>query len=96
MPQVIFAPRALLDLQRLREFLRRKSPTSAKRAAIAIIYAVQRLALHPEMGRQAEEMAASYRVLPVAFGDSGYLVLYRHANDLVTVLAVRHQKEAGF
>jgi len=96
MPQVIFAPRALLDLQRLREFLRKKSPTSAKRATNAIIHAVQRLALHPELGRQAEEPGANYRIFPVLFGDSGYVVLYRYANDLVTVLAVRHQKEAGF
>ncbi|WP_202806246.1 MULTISPECIES: type II toxin-antitoxin system RelE/ParE family toxin [Acidithiobacillus] len=37
MPQVKFAPAALRDLERLREFLRPKNPVAAKRAAAAIV-----------------------------------------------------------
>ncbi|MDF2600648.1 MAG: hypothetical protein K0Q54_3471, partial [Methylobacterium brachiatum] len=29
-------------------------------------------------------------------GDSGYVARYRVDDDVVTILAVRHQKEAGF
>jgi len=38
------------------------------------------------------------RELVIAFGDSGYVALYRHeaADDVVYVLAFRHQKEAGY
>lgn len=36
--------------------------------------------------------------LAIAFGDSGYVALYRHesATDAVYVLAFRHQKEVGY
>ena len=44
MPQLIFAPSALRDVARLREFLRPKNPAAAKRTAVAIIKAVQVLA----------------------------------------------------
>jgi hypothetical protein len=38
------------------------------------------------------------RELVIAFGDSGYVALYRHepTADAVYVLAFRHQKEAGY
>ncbi len=38
------------------------------------------------------------RELIIAFGDTGYVALYRHdpSNDAVVVLAFRHQKEAGY
>lgn len=32
----------------------------------------------------------------IAFGDSGYVARCRIDGDAVTVLAIRHQKEAGF
>lgn len=95
MPQVRFAPTALHDLERLREFLRPKNPVAAKRAAIAITRAIQALAQHPQLGRPVEDMDGEYRELLIDFGDSGYITLYRHEGDVVTVLALRHQKEAG-
>ena len=96
MPHLILATSALRDLQRLREFLRPKNPIAAKRAGAAIIKAIQVLAVHPKIGRLAEEMEIEYRELVIDFGDSGYLALYRFENDRVTVLAFRHQKEAGY
>lgn len=38
------------------------------------------------------------RELVIAFGDSGYVALYRYvpADSAVYVLAFRHQKEAGY
>jgi ParE toxin of type II toxin-antitoxin system, parDE len=38
------------------------------------------------------------RELVIAFGNFGYVALYRHelAQDAVYVLAFRHQKEAGY
>lgn len=96
MPQVKFAPAALNDLARLREFLRPKNPAAAKRAAAIIAKAIQLLGQHPRIGRPAEEMDIEYRELPIDFGDSGYVALYRYEGDLVTVLSLRHQKEAGY
>jgi len=96
MPQVKFTPAALDDLERLRDFLRPKNSAAAKRAAIAITKAIQLLGLHPQIGRPAEEMDIEYRELPIDFGDSGYIALYRYEGDLVTVLSLRHQKEVGY
>lgn len=96
MPQVKFAPSALSDLERLRDFLRSKNPAAAKRAATAIKKAIRRLEQHPQMGRPADDMDAEYRELIIDFGDSGYIALYRFEGDLVTVLALRHQKESGY
>ncbi len=96
MSQVRFAPAALRDLQRLREFLRVKDPQAAKRAAAAIVKAMQLLDKHPQRGRPVPEMDSAFRELPIDFGDTGYIALYRFEADAVTVLAIRHQKEAGY
>ncbi|HEX5337733.1 MAG TPA: type II toxin-antitoxin system RelE/ParE family toxin [Gallionella sp.] len=96
MPRVIFARDALYDLARLREFLRPKNPSAAKRAASAITKAVRLLEQHPHIGRPVEEMNIEYRELPIDFGDSGYVALYRYDEEFVTVLALRHQKEVGY
>ena len=100
MPQVKFAPAALRDLEKLREFLRPKNPAAAKRAAV-ITKAVKVLGQHPQIGRPVEETDVNdpeykYRELPIGFGDSSYVVLYRHDGELVTVLALRHQKEVAY
>lgn len=96
MPQVRFAPAALQDLNRLREFLRPKSLSAAQRAAATIIKTIQLLDQHPQIGRLVEDMAPEFRELVIDFGDSGYVALYRISVDGVTVLAVRHQREVGY
>jgi len=96
MPQVRFSPPAIRDLERLREFLRPKSPIAAKRAGEAIVKAVQVLGLQPQLGRTIEDMPDEFREWIIDFGDSGYVARYRIDTDAVTILAVRHQKEVGY
>jgi plasmid stabilization system protein ParE len=96
MPQVRFAPGAIRDLQRLREFLRPKNPAAARRAAEAILKAMQVLGLQPQIGRPVADMPDEYREWPIDFGDSGYLARYRFEGESVTILALRHQKELGY
>ena len=95
MPQVIYAPRAIGDLQRLQEFLRSKNSVAAKRSAATIIKALKVLSLQPQSGRPIEDMPDQYRELIIDFGDSGYVARYRFDGKTVTILAVRHQKEIG-
>ena len=95
MPRVAFSRPAVRDLERLRAFLQPKSPAASRRAATAIADAVRELGQHPEIGRPIEEMPEC-RELLVDFGASGYVALYRHTSDQVTVLALRHQREAGY
>lgn len=53
------------------------------------------LGQHPGLRKPADEML-QYRELLIEFGDSGYVALYRHHCDQVNVLALRHQREAGY
>jgi plasmid stabilization system protein ParE len=96
MPQVRYAPGALRDLQRLREFLRPKNPVAAQRAAETIMKAVEVLGQQPQIGRPVEDMPPEYREWMINFGDSGYVARYRFNGDTVTILAVRHQREVGY
>lgn len=96
MPQVIFSPGAIRDLQRLRDFLRSKSPDAARRAGEAIRQGTRALGIYPEMGRVIDDLPEQFRDWLIDFGNSGYVVRYRIDSDMVTILAIRHQKEHGF
>lgn len=96
MPRLIWSEPALANVQRLFRFLAEKNPAAAKRAVKAIRDGVKILARHPQVGRVVDELDEAFRDWPVDFGDSGYVVRYRFAGELVTILAVRHQKETGF
>ncbi|MDD2468748.1 MAG: type II toxin-antitoxin system RelE/ParE family toxin [Desulfobulbus sp.] len=96
MPHLIWAPSALQDVQRVYRFLAEKNIDAAKRAAKAIREGVKILAHQPEIGRPMEEMDPEYREWLIDFGDSGYIALYRYDGRMAVILAVRHQKEAGY
>jgi addiction module RelE/StbE family toxin len=95
MAVVRYSPRALTDLQRLVDFLAENDPAAAVETVELIASAVEALQLHPLVGRPAE---SGYRELVISRGRSGYLALYRYdeGRDRVLVLAVRHQREAGY
>ncbi len=97
MPQVIVTEDAAKGLERCRQFLTTKAPEAARRAGQAIEQQFLLLEALPDIGRPFPEMP-ELRELVIAFGDSGYVALYRHelADDAVYVLAFRHQKEAGY
>ena len=96
MAQIRYAPAALRDLQRLREFLRPKNPLAAQRAAQAILDAMRVLARQPHIGRPVDDLPEVYREWLIDFGDSGYVARYRFDGDTVVILALRHQKEVGY
>jgi plasmid stabilization system protein ParE len=93
--RVIYAETALQDLERIVEFLLEASPRSALAAVRQIRRAVDVLAEHPRIGRR---IRGQMRELVVTHGSSGYLALYRFdpSLDVVRVLRVRHQREAGY
>ncbi|MFH0725469.1 MAG: type II toxin-antitoxin system RelE/ParE family toxin [Pseudomonadota bacterium] len=96
MPHLIWSPSALFDVQRLYSFLATKNVDAAKRAAKAIREGLKIIAIQPEVGRPAEDMEPEYREWLINFGDSGYIVLYHYDGRTAVIVAVRHQKEAGF
>ena len=97
LPRVIITPGASAGLNRCRLFLADKNPRTARRAAEAIKKAFALLAEFPEMG-QPYPREPGWRELLIAFGDSGYVALYRYepGEDIVAILAFRHQMEAGY
>lgn len=96
MPRLIWSGPALAGVQRLYRFLSENNIAAAKRAVKAIRDGVKILAMQPRVGRVVEDMDETFRDWPVDFGDSGYVVRYRLDGERITILAVRHQKEAGF
>lgn len=96
MPQLIWAPRALLDVQRLYRFWAPSNQDAANRAATAMRQGVKVLSLQPGIGRPVPDMNAEFRDWIIDFGDSGYVARYRLGDQDVIILAVRHQNEAGF
>ncbi len=96
MPRLIWSPPALADVQLLYRFLAAKDEAAARRAIKLIRAGVKILALQPEAGRPIKEMEPAFREWLIDFGSSGYIALYRIDDETVTILAVRHQKEAGY
>lgn len=97
MPRVIVTDGAAVGLERCRRFLADRNPQAARRAAQAIGRHLLLLETTPDMGRPDPDVS-ELRELLIAFGESGYVALYRHEpeDDAVYVLAFRHQKEAGY
>lgn len=96
MPRLIWTPEALTDVQRLYRFLAPKNPDAARRAAATIRETAELLAAQPQIGRPAENVAPGFRELLIGFGETGYVALYHFDGETVALLAVRHQKEAGY
>jgi plasmid stabilization system protein ParE len=87
--------RALTDLERLFDFIAEEDPVRARKQVLSVRRAFELLAEHPLLGREAEE---GRRELILSRGRYGYIAKYRWipAEDAVLILAVRHQREAGY
>ncbi|UOD50690.1 type II toxin-antitoxin system RelE/ParE family toxin [Orrella daihaiensis] len=96
MIRLIWTPAATQDLVCLHAFLKQKNPDAAKKAIAAIRAGVRFLEGHPAIGRRVEGMQEQFREWFIDFGGSGYVALYRTEHELTTLLAIRHQKEAGY
>ncbi len=95
MARVQITVRALADLERLFDFLAERNPKLAREQMLSVRRAFELLADHPLLGRQAED---GRRELILSRGRFGYVAKYRwvHAEDVILILAVRHQLEAGY
>ncbi|TDR88255.1 type II toxin-antitoxin system RelE/ParE family toxin [Enterovirga rhinocerotis] len=96
MPRLIWSPAAIRDLSRLHRFLADKNRDAAGRAIRTIRASSRLLASHPEAGHRIAKLPPEYREWPIFFGSAGYIVRYRLSDDQITILAVRHGREAGW
>jgi plasmid stabilization system protein ParE len=95
MAKVILTRRASEQLVAFRAFHAETEPVVGDRAMAAILVALRRLESHPAAGRPHPE-APELRELVIPFGRSGYIALYRVDGQRLVVLAIRHQREAGY
>ena len=95
MSKINYSPKSLDDLNRIRVFLANKNQTAAKKAIQAIVDGIKELTHMPHVGKPVENTLL-IRDWMIDFGKSGYVVRYHYDGEMIFVLAVRHQKEAGF
>ena len=95
MAKLIYSERAFADIERLTDFLIETDPSAAAETVGLIEEAVELLRRHPLIGRPVEY---GLRELIISRGRTGYVVLYsfEEDRDAVLVLAIRHQREAGY
>lgn len=101
MARIELVPEVLEDVDRFLDHLAQFRDRGASDAQDAqqrigdILQAIQILASHPLIGRPVQ---GGKRELVIGADARGYVALYRFVPDIDTVfvLAVRHQREAGF
>ncbi|MDX1706147.1 type II toxin-antitoxin system RelE/ParE family toxin [Pseudidiomarina sp.] len=96
MSHLIWSPAALGDVERLYNFLLEKDAAAARLAVKTIRTGVNILAYKPEIGRPMDDMPPEFREWLIDFGKNGYVALYRYDGKTAVILAIRHQKEAGY
>jgi len=95
--QVRYTKAAKDDLLRLYEFLVENDLDAARRALDAIRKSIDLLQNFPFTCRKASPDNPFLREMVIGFGDGGYVALFEiEAENIVTVLAVRHQREEDY
>jgi plasmid stabilization system protein ParE len=93
--RLVLSAGAEADLDRLYEFLAATDPVGADALAALVLDGLSILERFPLVGRPAEH---GKHELVISRGRSGYVALYEYVpeEDVVLVLAIRHQREAGY
>jgi len=94
---IVFDVGALDDLERIFEFNFERDPGTALEHIEKVQSAVMILDAHPEIGRPAGR-GSTLRELVISHGKTGYIALYEYSplEKLIRIVAVRHQREAGY
>lgn len=86
-----WAPDAVRDLARLRDFLGSKNAAAAARAAERILQAARMLREQPELGHVVED--EEWRELLVPAGRIAYVLRYRIDADAIVIARLWHSRE---
>lgn len=84
--KLVFAPRALHDLENIAAYLSARSPSGARNVLAAIRANIDALSHFPEIAPLVDD--AGHRRLPIV--RYPYVVFYRVAADELLVLHIRH------
>jgi plasmid stabilization system protein ParE len=92
MPQVVWLPEALADVERLYDFLAEKNANAATNAMRCIQAAARQLDTYPEIGRPMADR--NRREIFAAFGAGAYVLRYRlDERGRPVVIRVWHTRE---
>jgi toxin ParE1/3/4 len=83
---VVYAPRALRDLDSIDGYLVERSPSASVNVLGAIKSSIDTLSFFPEIGRLVDD--AGHRRMPVL--RFPYVIFYRVADDELLILHIRH------
>ncbi len=96
MSVIQYTSQAIDDMLRLVMFVYETEPSYADQTANVIENGIMVLHSHPLIGRTL--LKEDVRELVISHGKSGYIALdkYDGLRDIVTVLAIRHQREVDY
>lgn len=83
---VVYAPRALRDLEGIDSYLVARDPAASTKVLGAIKSSIDTISFFPRIGRVIDD--AGHRRVPVL--RYPYLIFYRIAGDEVLILHIRH------
>ena len=86
-----YAPEAIEDLVRLREFIKKNNPTAAQRLARDLLLGMEKLKVFPEIGLKVERAFEPHRIRDLYIGN--YTVRYFIGDGEIVVLRLWHGKE---
>ena len=94
---IVFTDGALADLERIFEFVAGRDPFDPLEHIDKIRSAITVLEDHPRIGQKISSRS-SMRELIISRGASGYVALYEYSpgSSHISILAIRHQREAGY
>lgn len=95
MTRIELASEVVIDLDRIVDHLTENESPHAVSRVETIVAAIDTLAMSPEIGRPRDR---GLRELVIGRASRGYVALYRFIPelDVVVVLSVRAQREAGY
>ena len=86
-----YAPEAIEDLIRLREFVENSNPTAAQRIATDLLLGMEKLKVFPEIGLKVDRAFEPHRIRDLYIGN--YTVRYLIADGEIVVLRLWQGKE---
>jgi toxin ParE1/3/4 len=87
--KIRWSPTAVADLESIRDYIARDSPTAARKVANRIKESVHRLANFPLSGRTGRVPGTRELVIP----ETSYLAAYTIQGDEVRIAALLHGKQ---
>ena len=90
--KIRFTPEALNDLRRAREFIAKKDPAAARRAAETIQSGIVRLRQFPQMGVAVLRSPQPKKVRDLFIGE--YTIRYLVGRLEIVILRIWHDKES--